>query len=195
MKTITCIFALLSLIGKISSQEAYPSNTFIQTCYNEEVCFGNQNSSYLFYNEANSEFYLTIDFVKFRTGVDSMDAWLDDLDDTKFIFRGALSSDKLPALSNHNAKTIHVSGTAKFNSVIHSYALDISLFKISPEGMLYINRGNDYFDRMRVNIQISFKPKEFELDKKPHHLKKTIAINIGSGYINPLKSGMEKLIE
>ena len=117
------------------------------------------------------------------------------MDDTKFIFSGALSSDKLPALSNHGAKSLHVSGTAKFNLVSHSYALDITLFKISPDGMLYMNRGNDYYDRIRVNIQISFKPKEFGLDKKPHHLKKTIAINIGSGYINPLKSGMEKLIE
>jgi hypothetical protein len=44
-------------------------------------------------------------------------------------------------------------------------------------------------------LQISFKPKEFKLDKKPHHLKKTISINIGSGYINQLKPGMEKFIE
>jgi len=44
-------------------------------------------------------------------------------------------------------------------------------------------------------VQISFKPKEFKLDKKPHHLKKTISINIGSGYINQFKVGMEKLIQ
>jgi hypothetical protein len=34
------------------------------------------------------------------------------------------------------------------------------------------NTGNDYYDKIRSNVQISFKPKEFKLDKKPHHLKK-----------------------
>jgi hypothetical protein len=159
------------------------------------MCFANQNSSYLIYNEASSEFYLTIDFVKFRTGVDTIDAWLNDLDDTKFVFKGSLGSDKLPALSNHGAKTIHVSGIANFNNIANPYALDIVFFKISQDGMLFRNSGNDYYDKVRVNIQLSFKPKEFKLDRKPHHLKKVISINIGSGHINLFKPGLEEYIE
>ena len=195
MKKISYLFILFFSIGRSFSQEIYPSNTFVKTCFNDEVCFANQNSSFMFYNEGNSEFYLVIDFAKFKTGVDSLDAWLDDLDDTKFIFKGILNSDKLPALSNNGYKTLRINGSANFNSVAHTYSIDLVMFKISSDGMLFRNTGNDYYDRIRGNVQISFKPKEFKLDKKPHHLKKTISINIGSGYINQFKAGMEKLIQ
>ncbi len=195
MRKIICLFALFFVAGKVSAQEVFPSNTFVQTCIQKEVCFANQNSANLFYNEASSEFFVVVDFKKFKIGVDSLDAWLDDLDDTKFIFKGSLSSDKLPALSNNGYKTLQVNGNITFNNVIHSYSVDLVLFIISPDGMLYRNTGNDYYDRIRSNIQISFKPKEYKIDKKPHHLKKTISINIGSGYINPLKPGMESFIQ
>ena len=101
----------------------------------------------------------------------------------------------MPALSNHGHKTLHVNGNVTFNNVVHSYSIDLVLFKISSDGILFRNTGNDYYDRIRSNIQMSFKPKEFKLDKKPHHLKKTISINIGSGYINQFKPGMETLIQ
>lgn len=195
MKKIIHLFLLFFVAGKVSAQEVFPSNTFVQTCIQKEVCFANQNSANLFYNEASSEIYIVVDFKKFKIGVDSLDAWLDDLDDTKFIFKGALNSDKLPALSNNGFKTLQVNGNISFNGVMHSYTIDLVLFKISPDGMLYRNTGNDYYDRIRSNVQISFKPKEFKVDKKPHHLKKTISINIGSGYINPLKPGMESFIQ
>lgn len=195
MRKIVCCLIFCFLVGNVFSQEVFPSNTSIKTCIQKEICFGNQNSSNLFYNEANSEFYLVIDFEKFKTGVDSLDAWLDDLDDSKFIFKGQLNLDKLPALSNNGYKTIHVSGTAMFNGVSHAHAVDIILFSIPQEGILYRNTGNDYYDKVRVNMEIAFRPKEFKLDKKPHHLKKTISINIGSGYINQVKPGMEKFIK
>lgn len=195
MKKIGYLFALCFIAGTICSQEVFPSNTFVKTCVHDEICFANQNSSFMFYNEANSEFYLVIDFSKFKTGVDSLDAWLDDLDDTKFVFKGALNSDKLPALSNHGYKTLHINGNASFNNVTHTHSIDLVLFKISSDGILYRNTGNDYYDKIRSNVQISFKPKEFKLDKKPRHLKKTISINIGSGYINQLKPGMERFIQ
>jgi hypothetical protein len=195
MKRLLYLFYLLFAFGNIFSQDVYPSNTFVRTCFHDEICFANQNSSNIFYNEANSELYIVIDFMKFKTGADSLDAWLDDLDDTKFIFKGVLNSDKLPALSNHGHKTLHVNGNVTFNNVVHSYSIDLVLFKISSDGILFRNTGNDYYDRIRSNIQMSFKPKEFKLDKKPHHLKKTISINIGSGYINQFKPGMETLIQ
>lgn len=195
MTKLKFLLALCLIGANMFSQEVYPSNTFVKTCFQNETCFANQNSSTLFYNETNSEFYLVIDFKMFKTGVDSLDIWLDDLDDTKFIFKGVLNSDKLPALSNHGYKTLHVHGNITFNGVTQNHSIDVILFKISPDGMLYKNTGNDYYDKIRSNIQISFKPREFKLDKKPHHLKKVIAINIGSGYMNPLKPGMEKLIQ
>ncbi len=195
MRKLHYLFILFFVAGLVRAQEVFPSNTFVQTCIQKEVCFANQNSANLFYNEASGEFYVVVDFKKFKIGIDSLDGWLDDLDDTKFIFKGALSSDKLPTLSNNGFKTLQVNGNISFNGVVHSYSVDLVLFKISPEGMLYRNTGNDYYDRIRSNIQISFKPKEYKVDKKPHNLKKTISINIGSGYINPLKPGMEGFIQ
>lgn len=194
MKVIVTIVFLALFNLKSWAQEIYPSNTAIQACYNNTNCFGNQQSSFLLYDEASHEFYIVVDFSKFKIGIDSLDAWLDDLDDTKFIFKGVLNSDKLPALSNHGHKTLHINGNVTFNNVVHSYSIDLVLFKISSDGILFRNTGNDYYDRIRSNVQISFKPKEFKLDKKPHHLKKTISINIGSGYINQYKPGMESVI-
>ncbi len=195
MKIIYFLLILCFFGENVFSQDVFPSNTSIKTCIQKEICFGNQNSSNLFYSEANSEFYLVIDFAKFKTGIDSLDAWLDDLDDSKFIFMGQLNFDKLPALSNNGYKTIHINGTATFNGVSHAHMVDIILFSIPQEGILYRNTGNDYYDKIRVNMEIAFKPKEFKIDKKQHHLKKTISINIGSGYINQLKPGMEKFIK
>lgn len=195
MRFILAIIILLVFNLNSSAQEIYPSNTAIQACYNNTNCFGNQQSSFLLYNEANHEFYIVVDFSKFKTGVDSLDLWLQDLDNTKFVFTGVLNYDKLPALSNHGFKTIQVNGNSSFNNVSHSYSTEIILFKISQEGMLYKNTGNDYYDRIRANVQVVFKPKDYKLDKKHHHLTKSISINIGSGYINQLKPGMEHLIK
>jgi hypothetical protein len=189
------LFAFISVAGNIYSQEVYPSNTFVKTCFHDQMCFANQSSSSIFYNEANNELDIVVDFAKFKTGVDSLDVWLDDLDDTKFIFKGVLNSERLPALSNHGYKTLHINGKVTFNNVSHSYAIDLVLFKISSDGMLFRNTGNDYYDRIRCNVELTIKPKDFKVDKKSHHLKKTVSINIGSGYINQFKPGMERFIQ
>ena len=164
MRKLHYLIALFFVAKLFCAQDVFPSNTFVQTCIQKEVCFANQNSANLFYNEASNEFYVVVDFKKFKIGVDSLDGWLDDLDDTKFIFKGALSSDKLPALSNNGYKTLQVNGNISFNGVVHSYTIDLVLFKISPEGILYRNTGNDYYDRIRSNIQISFKIFDFKLN-------------------------------
>lgn len=196
MRIGNIIIVILVLFNLRSwAQEIYPSNTAIQVCYNNENCFGNQQSSFLLYNESNHEFYIVVDFSKFKIGIDSLDMWLQDLDNTKFVFTGVLNYEKLPALSNHGFKTIHVNGKSDFNNTSHPYSIELVLFKISPDGMLFRNTGNDYYDRIRANVQISFKPRDFKLDKKHHHLTKSISINIGSGYINQLKPGMEDVIK
>ncbi len=195
MRVVVVMISFLLFGLQLFGQEVYPSNTFIQACYNNKNCFTDKTSSFLFYNEANHEFYVVVDFAKSKTGIDSLDMWLQDLDDTKFVFTGVLNSDRLPALSNHGFKTLHVNGMASFNHVQHAYTIELVLFQISQDGMLYRNTGNDYYDKVRANMQLSFKPKDFKLDKKHHHLKKTISINIGSGYINQLKPGMEHLIK
>ena len=48
----------------------------------------------------------------------------------------------------------------------------LTLFEVPPEGMLFVNNQNDYFDRINSNLQFGFYPKEFKIRRKPHHFKK-----------------------
>lgn len=193
-KYILIAFTCFVFFGSSFSQETYPSNTFVKTTYHGETFFANQNSAFIFYNNSSSELFVVVDFKKFKTGVDSLDEWLDDLDDTKLIFTGNFDADKLPALSNNGYKIVPVNGKILFNDIKHNFTIELVLFKILPESMLYRNTGNDYFDKLRANFQITIKPKEFKINKKPHHLKKSITINIGNGIINQFKPGMEHFI-
>jgi len=176
------------------SQEIFPSSTFVKTQYQHKDFFANQNASLLIFNQASNDFFMVVDFSKLKLGVDSLDEWLDDLDDSKLIFKGELDANQLPALSNHGFKTIKINGKVKFNEVVNPLAVEIIMFCIAPDGVLYRKTGNDYFDKIRINIQVVIKPKDYKIDKKPHHLKKVITINIGNGIINNYSPGMENLI-
>lgn len=179
----------------LQAQSVYPSMTFVQTSYNNHQCFANDNASQLFFNDESKELYLVVDFAKVKVGHDTIDAWLDDLDDGKLYFKTIIASDKLLLLTNNNTKTLKVNGKIRLNEVVNDVTISITFFEISKEGMLYRNTGNDYYDRIRTTFQLEILPKDFKLDKKLHHLKKPITISIGSGYINQLKPGLESWIE
>jgi hypothetical protein len=183
-------FALCTL----SAQETLLSSTFVKTQYQNKDFFANQNASLLIYNHASNDFFMIVDFAKLKLGIDSLDEWLGDLVDTKLIFKGELDANQLPNLSNHGFKAIKVNGKIKFNDVVNPFPVEIVLYCIAPDGVLYRKTGNEYFDKTRVNIQLVIKPKEFKIDKKQHHLKKTISINIGNGIVNSYVPGMENLI-
>lgn len=186
---------MLVNVFTLQAQEVYPSMTFVQTNYHNHQCFANDNASQLFFNEDNKELYVIVDFSKVKVGHDTIDAWLDDLDDSKLYFKTIITSDKLLLLTNNNTRTLKVSGKVKFNDVVNELTLDMTFFEISKEGMLYRNNGNDYYDRIRASFQLEILPKDYKIDKKIHHLKKPIIISIGSGYVNQLKPGLESWIE
>ena len=189
MRKLFLIFMISSL--NTFAQEVQSSKTYIQTCYNDQQCFSLNSNSFIFYNTENHELIITIDFAKFKVGVDTLDEWLDDLDDTKLIFKGQLNTDNLLSLTHHNSKAILVNGLISFNGISHAHTIELTLFEITREGMLYQNNQNDYFDRINANLQFGFYPKEFKINKKSRHLKKKITIAIYRGYINPFKPGME----
>lgn len=193
MKHLILILLLLSF--KAKAQDVQSSKTYIQTCYNDQQCFSLNGSSYLFYKQGNHELIVVVDFAKFRIGNDTLDQWLNDLDDTKLIFKGYLNTDNLLSLTQHNSKAIIVNGMINFNGVSHAHTVELTLFEIPREGILFRDNQNDYFDRINANLQFGFYPKEFKINKKAHHLKKKITLAIYRGYVNPFKPGMEHWVE
>lgn len=191
---IIIVVLLVNFFG-LQAQSVYPSMTFVQTYYNNHQCFANDNAAQLFFNEDNKELYVIVDFSKVKVGHDTIDAWLDDLDDGKLYFKGIIAADKLLQLTNNNSKTFKVNGKVKLNDVVNDVTVSLTFFEISKEGMLFRNTGNDYYDRIRASFQLELLPKDYKIDKKIHHLKKTITISIGSGYVNQLKPGLETWIE
>lgn len=192
MKKLFLLFLISSL--NTFAQDVQSSKTYIQTCYHDQQCFSLNSSSYIFYNPENHELIIAIDFAKFKMGNDTLDEWLDDLDDTKLIFKGYLNTDNLLSLTHHNSKAIMVNGLISFNGISNAHSIELTLFEISKEGMLYNNNQQGYFDRVNANLQFGFYPKEFKIDKKKHHLKKKITVAIYRGYINQFKPGMEHWI-
>ena len=79
--------------------------------------------------------------------------------------------------------------------MLSSHFAELSLFEIASQGMLYHDNSQDYLDRVQANIMITFYPREFKIDKKPHHLKKSISIAIYRGYINLYKPEHEYLFK
>lgn len=188
------LLVLVLYTSSLFSQDVKPSKTYIQTCYQNQQCFSLNDNSFIFYNPSNHELTITTDMAKFKIGNDTLDEWLNDLDDTKLTFRGLLNTDNLLLLTHHNSKAILVNGQISFNGVIHAHTIEITLFEITREGMLYSDNKNDYFDRINANLQFGFYPKEFKINKKAHHLKKKITLAIYKGYINPYKPEFENTI-
>jgi len=185
------LFLLFVNASTLFSQQVLSSKTYIQTSYNHQQNFSLNSSSYVFYNPDNHEFIIKVDFAKFRIGNDTLDEWLDDLDDSKLIFRGYLNADNLLDLTHHNSKALLVNGIMSFNGISHSHTVELTLFEIPRESLLFIENQNNYFDRINANLQFGFYPKEFKIDKKPHHLKKKITVAIYRGYVNPFTQNME----
>jgi len=158
--------------------------TFAKTYYEGSSRFAQHNAAFVFYNEGKHELQITIDFSMMKVGVDSLDEWLKDLESTRLVFKGILNTDNLLTLTHNNAKLLQVNGKIKFNGVIDEHMVELVLYEISKEGILFESNQSDYYDRLRANIQLSFLPREFKLDKLPHHLRKPITININKAYLN-----------
>jgi len=187
------LLVFIILMGSLSvfGQDVKPSKTYIQTSYHAQQFFSINSSSFVFYSPDSHELIIKVDFAKFKIGNDTLDEWLDDLVDTKLIFKGQLNTDNLLSLTQHNSKGNLVHGLMTFNGVSRAHTLELTLFEIPREGLLFVDNQNDYFDRINVNLQFGFYPKEYKINKKPHHLKKKITLAIYRGYVNPFKSGME----
>lgn len=185
--SLNCIFSY--------SQNVIPSTAYLQSCYNKHDCFSISNSALVFFNPNNNQLIAQFDFNKFKLGNDTLDEWLKELSETNLVFRGNLNTNDLLSLSHHNSKSILINGTIHFNGISKPHSLELTIFEISKDAILYKDNSQDYFDRVNANMQLAFYPKDFNIDKKHQHYKKSVTIAVYRGYINELKQGMEFLIK
>lgn len=174
----------------LSAQAITPSNTYVRTCLNDIECASINSSSFIFYDEPRQDFYIKIDFASMKTGQDSVDFWLEDLDDTYFYFKASLPREEFPNLSGYNAKNFKLDGQAFLNNIWRHQGIEMSIYR--AENDLQNNTTNaNQFDAYKVNFSFSFSPKDFNVHKKPQRLSNTVFIGVGGGQINLLKTGME----
>ena len=198
MKTARLKIVLPFILGLssfvVSAQSLVSSHTSVRTCVSDKECSSVSSSSYVFYDESKNAFYLKIDFDKLKVGVDSLDYWLDDLNDTYLFFKAPLRKEDFPTLSNSNAKTFKVNGQLFINDVWRSQSIELSIFGTENSSLNFSQNANPY-KNYKVSFGFSIVPKEFKLHKKPHHLKDVIYISIGMGQINLLEPGMESFVQ
>jgi hypothetical protein len=189
MKKIFFTFLAL-LSGMAYSQTVLPSNTYVRTCLNDIECSSINSVSYLFLDESRSRFYIKLDFNELKTGVDSVDFWLEDLNDTYLLFVASISRDQLPNVSTYNVKNIRLSGQLSLNNIWKPQTIDVSLYRAENDMQNNTTNANR-IEAYKVNFSFSFSPKDFNIHKKPNRLSNTIFIGVGGGQINLLKAGME----
>lgn len=190
----TFLILFISLCSTLSSQRLMNSTVHLQTCYHNKECFSVAESGMIYYDETSHWLYLKLDFNKFKLGNDTLDEWLDDLDENFLYYKAQVAPEQFPSLSNHNSRQFKVNGFVKANGVMHERKGEMAVYEISEQSMLYVNNDNKYFDHLRIILALNVIPKEHGIDKKKHHLKKTIYVQISQGYINLIKPGMESIV-
>lgn len=190
-KVTTLIMCFLLSLGNVFSQDINRSTTYVRSCFEDRECFSMSNSSLLIYNTQNNLLILEVDFHDFKTGNDSLDKWLHDLEHTHLVFKGHLNANELLVLTQHNSKSFMINGLIEFNGVSKPYTSEISLFEISNPSLLFVNNGQDYFDRLNVNFHLVFDPQDFNVDKEHNHFKESVSVSIYRGYLNELRPGVE----
>jgi hypothetical protein len=185
MKQIISLLFILGVLA-VKAQDINPSNTYVRTCLHDIECSSINSSSYLFYDEQKGKFYIMIDFNRLKTGVDSVDFWLQDLTDTYYFFKGSMMPEYLPGVNNYNHKTIKLAGQGFLNNVWKNQTIEISFLRADTDMMSNTIDG-DKLEALRVNLSFSIMPKDFQIHKKPQRLTNTIFIGISSGKLNALK--------
>lgn len=167
-----------------------PSNTYVRTCLNEVECASMNSSSLLFFDESRGRFYMKLDFNAMKTGVDSVDFWLEDLNDTYLYFRAPMTREQLPNLSAYGSTTIKMDGQLFLNNIWRPLHIDLTLYKAESD-MTSNSANGSRMDAYKANLSFSFLPAQYNIHKKPGRLKNVIFIGIAGGHINLLRAGME----
>jgi len=134
---------------------------------------------------------MKLDFNAMKTGIDSVDFWLEDLNDTYLYFRAPMSRDKLPNLSAYGSTTLKIDGQLFINNIWRPLQIDLALYKAESDLISNSANGNR-IDAYKANLSFSFLPSQYNIHKKPGRLRNVIFIGIAGGHINLLTPGQEK---
>lgn len=174
-------------------QELVSSNTAVESCNDQKDCITTKSGSYLFFDETKNEFYLKLDFSKFRTEGDTMDNWINQMSDSLLYFKAILAEEDFPTLSNQNTKTIRLNGRLFYNNIWKDQVVDLNVFPtentIVPNSTSTSN--NFKYDNYKVSFDIPFVPKDFKAYKKLYYNNQTVNIAVNLGRIILLRPGME----
>ncbi len=179
---IACLISNLSF-----GQQVSVSKTYISTYYHGKLCFSLNQGAEIFYDESSHEISLKIDFKSFKAGNDTLDEWLLDLEDTQLLFKANLKPEDWLVPNHHNFKTIVLNGSITFNNITHPHSVEFTLFDVQQGGMLFTEGGQNNYDKVNANLTLNFLPKDFKINTKPHHLRKSILIAVYRGKINLTK--------
>lgn len=188
-------FSILAASVNAQFSDIISSNTSVKTCIEEKQCSLIDDASYLFYDESKNEFYLKVDFMKFHATQDSTNDWLNDLMDTHLYFKGYFEKEKFIPPSGTNSANYKVNGKTFLNGKWNDQIVDITVFTM--ENTIVPNPVTDKskYDNYKVNFSLSILPKDFNVQKKAHHLNNVINIDVTLGRINLLRPGMEHLVK
>ncbi|MFN5183389.1 MAG: YceI family protein [Bacteroidota bacterium] len=183
------IFFLHVLSVELQGQSQFfsSSRVYIQTNYHKEVCFSFSSEAYISYDANKQDLLFSIDFATFKVGVDSLDEWLQDLSDSKLNFSVHLPEAQMPPPTNNASRLFHLNGDLTMNGKTNKHVVDAVIFSTSDQNTQHKTSSNSQFDKLRIHLSVAFLPKEFGVDKRPHHLKKSIVIKVADGFINYVK--------
>ncbi|HEY1039429.1 MAG TPA: hypothetical protein VGF30_08505 [Bacteroidia bacterium] len=178
------ILSILILTGYSQDKSFTPSLAYVQTSYHNQLFYSNKESATITYDETAQSLVIKLDFAKLETKIDSLDEWLLDLEQTQLIYKTQLNPEDFPTPGNLVSKTLKLPGTITFNNQANNVELNLTIFEVSEQGMLYREFQNGKYDKFRLRFSIAILPKDYKIDKKEHHLKKAISVQVSNGIIN-----------
>jgi hypothetical protein len=177
---------------KSQSQDVISSNTSLKICNDGENCETLTGTSYLFYDESKSEFYLKLDFKNF---IDSTHLSFRSMLDSIFYFKAIMPTEDFPQLGNQATQNYKLNGKIFYNNIWKEQTVDLSIY-VAENSLLNVssNNANFRYDSYKVNFNVPFVPKDFAETSSLSHLNQTISLGVTLGRINLLKPGMEFLL-
>lgn len=196
MKLFKLILLLLATQASnfLFAQEILSSSTYIKTCIQKTECSSIGNSSIMFYDQSKASLYLRLDFNKFRFGQDSVDYWLDDLSATFLYFKIDFPQENFAGLIKHQLKTFKLNGQIYLNGIWQNQTIEVTVFCSDNSVFSSTNSGQNPYENYKLNMSFNILPKDFNIHKKPHHLKKVIFVGVALGRINLLQPDQQHLL-
>lgn len=189
------ILPLLLFCLNVSAQDLVSSNTTIESCNDQQNCLNVNNSSYLYYDESKNEFYLQVNFGKFRAGADTNDNWLNRIQDTMLYFKAIMPKELFPPLGNQSTKDLKLTGEVFYGGKWRDQPIEMNIFTTESSILNTTNPNTNFrYDNYKVTFSLPFVPKDFKTYKKLYYNDQTVTINVTLGRINLLKPGMEPLL-